>query len=176
MREYRATPKRKAYMRAHNREYRATPERKAYMREYMYEYLTTSQGKDVIRAKNHRRRAAERNLPNNWTPADMTYALDYFGGCCAYCGRPLNGIFHMMAFDHYIAVNDKRADNPGTVPTNMLPACHARKDAPAGTPACNNGKHNKPPEVWLVERFGKRKAATIIARIEAFFETVRRCE
>jgi hypothetical protein len=47
----------------------------------------------------------------------------------------------------------------------MVPLCH-------GIDGCNNTKGAKPPDEWLIERYGKRKAAAILRRIAAFFEWV----
>jgi hypothetical protein len=111
----------------------------------------------------HRRRARKRNLPDSFTPADWQRALDYFHGCCAVCERPLNGIFHSAHADHWIALSDPNC--PGTVPTNMVPLC-------GGTGGCNQSKNDRPARVWLTQKFGKRKAAEILQRIETYFALI----
>ena len=118
------------------------------------------------RAEYHRRRRARKNgLPFDFTAADEAFALDYFGGCCAVCGRPLRDLFgdHHLALDHWIPLTDGRPDNPGTVPWNMVPLCH-------GVNGCNNSKHNREPLEWLAVRYSSRKARRIAQRIEAFFQ------
>jgi hypothetical protein len=69
-----------------------------------------------------------------------------------------------MAADHWIPLASP--DCPGSIPTNIVPLCH-------GEGGCNNskGKHN--PVEWLDRRFGKRKAKQVLARILAYFDTLR---
>lgn len=121
---------------------------------------------DRQRAMSQRRLARKRNLPDTFTAADWQHALNYFNGCCAVCGRP-PGLWHTLAADHWTALSDP--DCPGTIPTNIVPLCHPRKD---GGDSCNVSKHNKNPEQWLVEKFGKRKAKKILARIQAYFDSL----
>lgn len=113
------------------------------------------------------RRTRKAKLPFGFTQKDEAFALDYFNGCCAVCGRPLRDLFgeHTVAMDHWIALTDPRPDNPGTIPTNLLPLCH-------GINGCNNKKSNRDPVEWLQTEFGKRKAMRILERIETFFATI----
>lgn len=127
---------------------------------------------EVIKAAEQRRFARKRQLPNTLTAQEWRDCLTYFSNKCAYCGKEAD-FWTVIAAEHYIALKDPRADNPGTVVTNIIPACHGRKGVPAGTPCCNNNKGNKDPEQWLIERFGKRKAREIQKRIEAYFEVVK---
>lgn len=117
-----------------------------------------------IRAQN--RRARLRDLPDTLTAVQSQFATEYWNGCCAYCGRQFYDLFNerALALDHYIPLSSP--DCPGTVASNMLPACH-------GVDGCNNSKGNRDPKEWLEDRFGKRKARAILARIEAYFEVVR---
>lgn len=55
---------------------------------------------------------------------------------------------------------------PGTIPGNMVPLCH-------GMFGCNNSKADKDPEIWLIKRYGKRKATIILKRINVYFDIVR---
>lgn len=110
----------------------------------------------------HRYRARLLGLPDSFTEADWRLALDYFEGCCAVCGRQ-SGLWHVVGVDHWIPL--ALTDCPGTVPSNIIPLCH-------GIDGCNNSKRNKRPEHWLTEKFGRRKAAQIATRIEAYFKTV----
>jgi hypothetical protein len=113
--------------------------------------------------RTHIRLARKSNRPDNFTPADWQFALDYFNGCCAACGRP-PGLWHTLARDHWIPLTD--ANCPGTVPSNMVPLCH-------GIEGCNNSKHDFPAEQWVITTFGKRKGAAILLRIAEFFSHVR---
>jgi hypothetical protein len=116
-------------------------------------------------AEKQRRRATAKGLPNAFTQSDWRSALSYFNNCCAVCGRQ-PGLWHTLAADHWIPVNDPRPDNPGTVPTNIVPLCH-------GHGGCNNAKASRDPMEWLVDKFGKRKAARIAKRIAAYFESLK---
>lgn len=70
-------------------------------------------------------------------------------------------------------MSDTRADNPGTVPWNMLPLCHGMKDAPIGEPSCNLSKGNKDPVKWLISKLGECKAKEKLAEIETYFELMK---
>lgn len=113
-----------------------------------------------------RRRARKQGLPDVFTSEEWKRCLDYFGGCCAYCGRPA-GLWHVIAADHFIPLASP--DCPGTISTNIVPACHAIKD---GTNGCNNIKQSKPPEEWLIQKFGERKAKKILKRIRDYFDSL----
>lgn len=110
-----------------------------------------------------RRQARKRSLPDTLTADQWRSALDYFGGCCAYCGRPA-GLFHTMAIEHFVPLSNPAC--PGTTALNCVPACH-------GQLGCNNQKHTKPAAIWLESKFGKRKAAEILAKIETYFQWVK---
>lgn len=111
-------------------------------------------------AEKQRRRAVERALPSAFTQADWQHVLDYFGNCCAVCGRP-RGLWHTLAADHWIPLNK----GGPTVPTNIVPLCH-------GADGCNNTKAGSDPIEWLISKFGKRRAKQIAKRIEEYFATL----
>lgn len=106
------------------------------------------------------REARRRNLPNTLTSEEWENALSFFDYQCAVCERPLNGLFHTAAADHWIPLSDP--DCPGTTVLNIIPLCH-------GQDGCNNSKSNKHPDQWLVERLGKRRAKVILDRIHGYF-------
>jgi len=147
----------RVYARAYHAEHRE--KKRSYAREYNRLYP------EMMKVRFQRRRARQRGLPAEYAAADWLRALDYFNGCCAVCGRQLSDLFgtHTAAQDHWIPLS--APDCPGTIPTNMVPLCH-------GIDGCNNSKHNRPPDEWLIERFGKRKAAAILRRIAEYFEWV----
>lgn len=126
--------------------------------------------KDVIKRLN--RHARKRSLPNTFTASQWQRALSYFKGCCAVCGSP-RGLWSILAADHWIALNDSRPDNPGSVATNIVPLCHPRKGIPIGEACCNTHKGDQDALSWLTQRFGKRKAHEINARIQDYFAWVR---
>lgn len=110
------------------------------------------------RTKAARRRARKEGLPVAFTNDDVQRMMEYWHYSCAFCGNQQD-FWHPLEREHWISVNDKRADNPGTVPANMLPACRS----------CNASKHDNEPLEWLVRKFGKRKSKQILERIEAYF-------
>lgn len=148
-------------IRERKRRYRAenTQKRHAYDREWR----TKNRGKRVV--SEQRRRARKYELPDTFTIADWHTALDYFNGCCAVCGRQLYDLFGTLAAnaDHWIPMSSPKC--PGTVAINIIPLC-------GGDNGCNQSKSDKEPNLWLVERFGKRRAREILKRIEAYFEWV----
>lgn len=118
---------------------------------------------DRVRILGHRRLARKRNLPHAMTDEQWQRAVEYFGYSCAVCGRP-RGLWHTLAMDHWTPLTSP--DCPGTVVSNCLPLCH-------GEAGCNNSKSNRDPAEWLNRKFGKRKAAQVLKRINAYFEWVK---
>lgn len=104
-------------------------------------------------------------IKSQFVASDAEYALNYWGNCCAICGRP-PGLWHTLAFDHWIP----QSKGGLTVPQNLLPLCHDRKH---GTDSCNNNKSNRDPMDWLIEKLGKKAARTKMHQIEQFFTTTR---
>ena len=118
---------------------------------------------DLRRIKLQRQLTRKRNLPIDFSITDWQRALEYFNHCCAVCGRP-KGLFHTLAMDHWIPLSSP--DCPGTVAANIIPLCH-------GIDGCNNSKSNKPPADWLEQRFGQRKANSILKHIQAYFASLK---
>ena len=106
-----------------------------------------------------RYRARRRSLPNTFTRLDWERAQEYWNYACAVCGRQ-RGLWHTISQDHWVPLTDPTC--PGTVATNMLPLC-------CGENGCNNSKGKKNPELWLIEKLGKRKAKKKVAEINAYF-------
>jgi hypothetical protein len=117
------------------------------------------------RVTHQRREARKRSLPNTLTHEQWQRAVEYFHGCCAACGRQANDLFstHTLAMDHWIPLNSPNC--PGTTALNCIPLCH-------GEGGCNNSKHDRLPEEWLVHKFGKRKAIEILKRIKDYFDSL----
>lgn len=151
--EYYRRPEVKEKRRKQQRLFRATETR----RDYMKQYRATPAGKSARALSANRRRARKCALPSTFTSADWQRCLDYWHGCCAYCGRQANGLFAQVHQEHFIPFTSP--DCPGTVPWNMLPACDV----------CNLGKNNREPRAWVIEKFGKRKGAAILKRIDEYF-------
>lgn len=118
----------------------------------------------TLKTNEARRRARLAELPATLTPQEWRYALDYFNGCCAVCGRQLKDLLstHTAAADHWIPLS-KRG---GTTADNIIPLCH-------GVGGCNNSKHDKNPIDWLTEKYGKRKTNQIMRRIQAYFDSLK---
>jgi 5-methylcytosine-specific restriction endonuclease McrA len=112
------------------------------------------------RAYNQSRKARKRSLAADFTVTQWQRALSYFEGCCAVCGRPA-GLWHTLAQDHWIPMNKGGAYTA----SNIIPLCN-------GIGGCNQNKKDKAPDLWLTERYGKRKARQILKRIEEYFAWV----
>lgn len=140
------------------REYQKTPQSRAYMRAYRKLHPEQTKAVQI------RRRARVRCLPNTFSSRDWIKCLEYWGNSCAVCGRAGDDI--TLAADHWIPIADPRPDNPGTVPQNILPLCHGKN-------GCNTLKNDNDPVEWLEKRFGKHKARQILARIEAYFASLK---
>jgi hypothetical protein len=147
----------------YNRQYRAknaTRLRELHRQWYIENYQKVY---DRARINKQRRRARQRSLPDTFTVADWQRALDYFGNCCAVCGRAPDD--HVtLAADHWIPLSDPRPDNPGSVAANLLPLCH-------GVGGCNNRKSSRDPVEFLETEFGEQ-AGKILVRILAYFQLV----
>lgn len=119
------------------------------------------------RRVNHQRyKARKLNLPLDFTSRDWAVCLEYWSFSCAICGRP-RGFWHTLAQDHWIPINSDLC--PGTLKTNIVPLCH-------GIGGCNNSKNDTPADIWLVERYGKRKSKQILKRVESYFEWIKQQE
>jgi hypothetical protein len=118
------------------------------------------------------RRARKRGAPYDFTEDDELFMLNYWDNRCAICGRSAD-FWHWVALDHWMPL---RADTVfGTVPSNILPLCHAKRGAGTvpGVRACNNSKGAKDPVTWLTTRLGPRKAAAKLREIAAYFAATR---
>lgn len=115
-----------------------------------------------VRVITQRKRARRRSLPKTLTVAEWQYALEYFNGCCAVCGRQLSDLFgsHVSHADHWIPISSPACT--GTVATNIVPLC-------GGVDGCNNRKGARDPVEFLETEFGKRRAQQILTRIESYF-------
>jgi hypothetical protein len=112
------------------------------------------------RIKWHRYYSKKKTLPYDFVLSDWHRALTYFNNRCAVCGRPLNGLFHKAAMDHWIPISSPEC--PGTLVTNIVPLCH-------GNNGCNNSKGDKLPLEWLKEKYSRRKAKIVLNRITTYF-------
>lgn len=129
---------------------------------YKRGWQKTAKGRQQAAASQARRRARKLALPDTFTPQDWRYCLDYWHGCCAVCGGQLRDLFGDVEphADHWIPLI--HPDCPGTIAANMICLC----------PSCNLSKQSKLPEAWLVERYGRQRAAPLLAAIRAYFAIV----
>jgi 5-methylcytosine-specific restriction endonuclease McrA len=82
---------------------------------------------------NQRRRAKLRALPRTFKLSQWRLSLEYFGGNCAYCGRPSDKPLHQ---DHVIALSK----GGGYTADNIVPACFD----------CNVDKGSKDFTLWYL--------------------------
>jgi hypothetical protein len=144
------------------------------IKEYHRKHYLLNKEEIVARSRTHKnkRRAIEKELGVQFTAQNWRDCLAYWDYKCAICGQS-ETMWVTLAQDHWIAITDKRSDNPGTVIWNILPLCHARKGIPIGTTCCNQSKGKKDPIEWLNEQLGKRKAKRKLAEIKDYFESVK---
>lgn len=127
-------------------------------REYNHQWAEDNPDayKAIERTHWIRRRTRKQNLPDDFTSEDWVYCLEYWNYQCAICGDD-----EKLHADHWIPLSND--DCPGTVVDNMVVLCEH----------CNETKHAKDAEFWLLEKFGEEKALEHLAKIEAYFEHVR---
>lgn len=165
-----ALPEIRERQRAHDREYgklyRQTAKYKETRKGINARRREDPNFKQQMKVAYQKRQARKLELPDTLTTEQWQYALDYFNGCCAVCGRPLKDLFgtHTASIDHWIPLSSP--DCLGTTADNCIPLCH-------GFDGCNGSKNYRDPVEWLNGKFGKRKAKTILERINAYFEIVR---
>lgn len=155
----RANPEKKEY----HRRYRQNPafkEKERYRSKKRWEDPKYRLQKKLQSIRYYDRK---RSLPNTLTVDNWLKCLEYWHGCCAVCGGQLRDLFGYVEpnIDHWIPLNSP--DCPGTIPTNIICLCES----------CNKSKGDAPANQWLISRYGKRKANTILKRIEAYFEWIK---
>jgi 5-methylcytosine-specific restriction endonuclease McrA len=99
-------------------------------------------------------------LPNTFTKQDWQRCLEWWNYSCAFCGKQRD-FWNTIEVEHFIAISSPEC--PGTVVGNMLPACKS----------CNSSKSDRDAEIWLIGKFGKKRATEIVRRINEYFETLR---
>jgi hypothetical protein len=131
--------------------------------QYSRSYKETHQASVSADAKRQNFKRRERIASNeiSWNGKDWKICLDYFDHRCAVCGRP-SGLFHVLAADHWIPLSK----GGETTRFNIIPLCH-------GIDGCNNKKHHKSSDAWLIESFGKRKANAIMKKIRDYFDFIK---
>ncbi len=140
-------------LREKNRRYRAeNPEK---IRELNRRWQANNLDKVALNAR--RRHARKLALPDTLTQEQWLNALEYWQRCCAYCGKQAN----KLMIEHYVPLTNPAC--PGTVATNIVPACGS----------CNISKGKRDAVEWLVWKFGETRAHEIQSRILAYFQSIR---
>jgi len=127
----------------------------------------------MARLHAHERRVRVRELPHFFTLEDLDFLLQYWDFSCAICGEEEGSFFYHIALDHWVAVVDPCC--PGTVPWNILPLCHGKKNSRGLKPhaPCNTSKGARDPVVWLTQQLGGRRAKAQLRQIDAYFTLVK---
>lgn len=123
-----------------------------------YQMRFRREHRDYIRMASHIRRQRKRQLIEDFTVEQWENCLRYWNGVCCYCGAQ-QSFFHTIEQDHFVSLTA----GGGYTALNIVPACKS----------CNISKHNYDARDWLTRRFGKRRAAQILARIESYFESIK---
>ena len=110
--------------------------------------------KEAERIHNARRRHRKAGLPDTLTLGQWKYAIEFFEGRCAYCGR--RGV---LTEDHLVPLSKEG----GRVALNILPACSL----------CNSEKHTTQACVWIRCRFSPERAQAIEAKIAEYLSLVK---
>ena len=129
-----------------------------------WEHTHLDRVRELKRHAQNRRRSRNKHLLHQFSANDWDFAVKYWGGCCAICGKP-QGLWHKLAIDHWIPVNNPNC--PGTIPENILPLCH-------GLNGCNNKKRHFDPVQWITKTLGPEQAKLKLKEIEQYFATVKR--
>ena len=103
-----------------------------------------------------RERARLHGQPDGYTPTQFRKAIAAFRDRCAYCGVRFTET-NLPTIEHFIPVSAYGA--PGTVASNIIPACIT----------CNGSKNGSPAKAWLVTTFGAEHAAIALANIQTYF-------
>lgn len=110
-----------------------------------------------------RRRARKYDLPDTFTRTERAFMLQYWHHACAVCGNQ-EGFFWRLADDHWDPIASPTC--PGTVAENMIPLCD-------GQGGCNNSKHKREPQAWLLSRYTPSQTKRILKAIDTYFAVVR---
>ena len=135
-------------------------------REYKDKNREQIREKDRVRSRQpqkleeYRRHRARREarlleLPATLTKSEWLQAIAHWHGCCVYCGKQPDS----LTLDHYIPLVNPNC--PGTVATNILPACLS----------CNSSKNNAEAFYWMSWKFGVERANEIIVQIQEYFDS-----
>lgn len=120
------------------------------------------------RVEVQKRKTMKLKLPNSFTKANWEKCMQFWENRCCVCGRTAGDGFS-LAIEHWIPLADPGPDNPGTVPWNILPMCHAQNGAHGG---CNNAKWKRDPIEWLMYRLGEKLAKIKLSEIQTYFSSV----
>ena len=103
----------------------------------------------------HKRESRKLALPSTFSDIEWFACKEFFAEQCACCGAS-----QKLTMDHWIPLSS--SDCPGHVANNIVPMCLS----------CNTSKFNRNAEAWLTWKFGEERAKEILARIQAYFDTL----
>lgn len=115
----------------------------------------------IVRAE--RRLARKRALPDTLTNDQWIACLEYFNHCCAVCGKLFDDDTKAY-MDHWIPLSSPECT--GTVVGNIICLC-------GGVGGCNESKHNRKAELWLLDFYSLQQATEILDRVMEYFAKVR---
>lgn len=138
-----------AYQAEYWKNYSRTPNGKAAIKRARERWKTAG-GRDAIARAAQRRRARKRAVPSNFTAADWSACLEWFGQSCAYCGTDGE-----LSRDHIVPITG----GGGDVPENIIPACGS----------CNSRKWCKEMAPWFREQefFDEERMMLILEYVKA---------
>lgn len=110
------------------------PARAAQNADARRKWLTTESGRNSSENWVHRRRAHKEAVVSTLTADQWAAIKDYFGGCCAYCGKQAK----RMSMEHVIPISQGGEHSE----SNVVPACLS----------CNCSKGSKSILIWLRDR------------------------
>lgn len=129
-------------------------------RRWYSDNIDYARTRNKIRAQ--RRRTRQIDMADTLTYAEWDRALEYWHGCCAYCGSQQGFLKHQrICADHWIPITS--SDCPGTIAENIVPACFS----------CNASKNDRNPIEWIQAKFSSRKGKVLIEAISLYFEWVK---
>ena len=113
-----------------------------------------------------KRDARKKSLSHTLASAQWRRALDYFGGVCPYCNKPLR-LGQTWAQEHVVP----QIARGGWDADNIVPACNSLKGSLGK--GCNNAKGTRDFREFCLTEFGPKDGQAAIDRILAYFEWVK---
>ncbi len=100
-----------------------------------------------------RHRHLKKAVTDTLTLEEWQFAVAFFGGCCAYCGK-----YRFLGEDHLVPLSK---GGPRTA-LNIIPACWE----------CNNSKQATRADIWIRRKFEPVDSCRIINKVVAYLTLV----